>query len=152
MGDSMLKKVIQVYEKTRRIIMSITKKRTMKRITALAMALALCFAMSAPAFAASLSGYNNKSVTTGSGSFTVNVSGSYSTAAGMTLKTTCADDGAFAYITITKPNGSVYKNSVYLGANAEKFFQMYFVDGGTYTVSYTVYAPKTMKIECWIYA
>lgn len=101
-----------------------------------------------------LSGYGSTTVTKTSGkkTFNVPVSGNYSTGAGMTLKTSGNSD-AFGYITVYKPDGSVYKNQVNMTGNQERKFQLYFVKGGTYKVEVDFYVPSgSVTAQCWIYA
>jgi len=102
-----------------------------------------------------LSGYGQGTVSKSNGytTFTVPVSGSYSTAAGMTIKTSGNSD-AFGYITVYKPDGSNYKNQLYFSGNQEDFYQLYFVNGGNYTVTVDFIVPygNPVTVECWIYA
>lgn len=102
----------------------------------------------------SLSGYNQVTFSGASTSFNIEVSGSYSTGCGMTIKATSPDSSAWGYVSVYKPNGELYKNSVYVDCAAEKFVQMYFCNPGTYKIVPTKwYNPaSSVTIQVWIYA
>lgn len=102
----------------------------------------------------SLSGYNQATFSGASTSFNVEVSGSYSTGCGMTIKATSPDSSAWGYVAVYKPNGEMYKNNVYVDCTAEKFVQMYFCNPGTYRIVPTNwYNPAgSVTIQVWIYA
>lgn len=100
----------------------------------------------------SFGGYGHRVTGTASGSFTVNAPSGASGSAGITLKSDCSSSGAFSYISIQKPDGSYFKNNIYLDGNAEKKLQIYFPKNGTYTIHYNTYTPgSSVHLQCWIY-
>lgn len=100
----------------------------------------------------SFGGYGHRVTGTGSGSFTVSAPSGANGAAGITLRSDCDSDGAFSYISIQKPDGSYFKNDVYLNGNEEKKFQIFFPQNGTYTIYYTTYTPSSsVHLQFWIY-
>lgn len=103
----------------------------------------------------SLSGYASKFVSTsGQGSFTVTVTGSYSWQGGLTFKTSCDEsEYAYAVVTIKRPNSGYLLNQDTFTANEEIPFTFYFAATGTYTIDYVVYVPSgaTLQMQCWIY-
>lgn len=101
---------------------------------------------------AAISGYGHRVTLTGSGSFTVNVTGKKSATGGITLKnwsTTSSD--TYAYFTVERPNGTEFANSVYVGHNTEKKLKFKNATTGTYTIYYIAYAPKGTELTCYIY-
>lgn len=108
-----------------------------------------------PAATRSLSGYASRFVSSsGQGSFTVTVTGSYSWKGGLTFKTSC-DESPYAYaiVTVKRPNGSYILHDDAFSANEEEPFTFYFASAGTYTIEYSVYVPSgaTIQLQAWIY-
>lgn len=100
----------------------------------------------------SFGGYGHRVTGSGSGSFTVSAPSGASGSAGITLRSDCSSNGAFSYISIQKPDGSYFKNNIYLDGNQEKKLQIYFPQNGTYTIYYTTYTPdSSVHLQCWIY-
>lgn len=127
------------------------RKKTLSIVLATMLTLALIMGTSTPAQAA-ISGYGHRVTTTGSGSFTVNVTGSNSATGGITLKnwsTTSSD--TFVYFTVERPNGTKFVNSVYVGHNTERQLTFTNATTGTYKIYYTVYAPNGTELICYIY-
>lgn len=87
-----------------------------------------------------------------SGNFSVYTSNSGTV--GVILSVSSSDSSSSAYISIKKPNGSFFKNDVYLTPaqnGGEATYKMYFASSGTYTVYYTAYTTAGMRIMCTLY-
>ena len=151
----------------------------MKKILCMIMAVAMVFSFSFTAFAdgtadtapifaegvselelplpstRSLSGYASKFVSSsGSGSFTVTVTGTPGIKAGITFKTSCDEsEYATAVISIQRPNGVYIFQNAAFADNEERHFSFYFPSTGTYTIYYNNYIPSgaTMHMQIWIY-
>ena len=108
-----------------------------------------------PAATRGLSGYASKFVSsTGTGSFTVTVTGTPGLKAGLTFKTSCDEsEDSTAVITIQRPNTGYLVQNTTFSANQEKYYSFYFPTAGTYTITYFVYVPSgaTIHMQCWIY-
>lgn len=88
----------------------------------------------------------------GSGNFTVHTSNSGTV--GVILSVSSSDSSSSAYISVKKPNGSFFKNDVYLTPSTnggEATYKMYFASSGTYTIYYTAYTSVGMRIMCTLY-
>ena len=100
----------------------------------------------------SFGGYGHRVTGTGSGSFEVSCPSGAGLGAGITLRSDCGSDGAFSIISIEKPDGSFFNNSVYIDGNTEEHYQIWFPQNGTYIVHYNTYTPgKTVHLQCWVY-
>lgn len=100
------------------------------------------------------SDYNSAWVSSSkSDSFPVNTSKSGTI--GITLKVESSSNSSFAYISVKKPNGSYFKNDVYVdpttGGGEGAQYTMYLASSGTYTIEYTAYTTVGMRIMCWLY-
>lgn len=85
-----------------------------------------------------------------SSSFTVYTN--YSGRLGFTFKVECSDSSAFAYLSVQKPGGGYYWNSLTVGVtNGEVKKSVTGASSGTYTIHYNAYAPAGTRIMCWIY-
>lgn len=141
----------------------------MKKIISVLMALLLCVSMAAPAFAADVSPQQPVSTSiastrstdygdawigsSGSGSFTVTTSKGGTLR--MTLKVESASNSSFAYVSVKKPNGTYYKNDIYVDPTSESgegvHLMMILASAGTYTISYNAVTTAGMRLMCWIY-
>ena len=140
------------------------------RFSGLILALMLMFSCNAIAFAAEsnnsnnssvveevvqprgvLSGYNNTYTSKISGSFTVNVTGSWSAYAGCTIKTEGFSSSSSITVSVYDSSGSC-KTTKTLGANeAKENIAILNVSPGTYTVIYSMTKPSSGTIHVWIY-
>lgn len=97
--------------------------------------------------------YNSKWLdTSGSGSFSVYTSNTGTI--GITLKVESSSNSSCALISVKKPNGSYYKNDIYLepGTNGgEGQYKIYFASSGSYTIEYVAWTEVGMRIMCWMY-
>lgn len=129
----------------------IKRKKTLSVVLATLLALVFLMSTAIPAQAA-ISGYGHKVTLTGSGSFTVTVTGTDASKGGITLKnwsTTSSD--SFAYFTVERPNGTKFANNVYVDHNSEEKLTFTNATTGTYTIYYTAYAPNGTELICYIY-
>lgn len=100
----------------------------------------------------SFGGYGHRVTGTGSGYFEVNAPSGALLSAGITISSECGSSNAFSYISIEKPDGTFFKNDIYLDGNAERKFNFGFPQNGTYKIHYTTYTPdQTVHLQCWIY-
>ena len=150
----------------------------MKKILCMIMAMAMVFCFSFTAFAdgmdtapilgegvvrvdtptpstRGLSGYASKFVSSsGSGSFTVTVTGSYSWKAGITFQTSCDESAApYVVVSIQRPNGGYIFQNLAFDANDQGLFDFYLAFPGTYTIYYNAFVTSgaTVHMQCWIY-
>lgn len=97
--------------------------------------------------------YNSKWIdSSGTGSFSVYTSNTGTV--GITLKVESSSNSSCAYLSIKKPDGSYYKNSVYLEPGldgGEAKYTIFFAKSGSYTIEYTAYTKVGMRIMCWMY-
>lgn len=97
--------------------------------------------------------YNSRWLdTSANGSFTVYTSNTGTI--GITLKVESPSDSSTALISIKKPNGSYYKNNIFLtpGENGgEGQYKIYFAQSGSYTYEYSAWTNAGMRIMCWMY-
>lgn len=108
-----------------------------------------------------LSGYAGfnyvEGVTPYIGEFTIEVTGSWSAFAGLTVKTSGFDPALSngeetALVILSRPDGSVIHEGVYLGPNDEvKNKALFNVPTGTYTVTYMLSTVSNGRIDVWIY-
>lgn len=88
-----------------------------------------------------------------SGSFTVSTNNSGTI--GITLKVESSSNDSWAYLSVQKPNGSYFKNNVYVdpttGNGDGAVYKMYFASSGTYTIHYIAYTSVGMRLMCWLY-
>lgn len=73
---------------------------------------------------------------------------------GITLKVESSSDNCSALISIKKPNGSYYKNNIFLTPTqngGEGQYKIYFASSGSYTYEYSAYTDAGMRIMCWMY-
>lgn len=88
-----------------------------------------------------------------SGSFSVYTSNSGTI--GITLKVESSSNSSWAYMSVQKPNGSYFKNNVYVdpttGGGEGARYKMYFASSGTYTIHYVAYTSVGMRLMCWLY-
>lgn len=158
-------------------------KKLVQRIFVVALALVMCIPTALTCFAAEpstgqvtsdvsitssesvqprgvLSGYAGfnyvEGVTPYIGEFTIEVTGSWSAFAGLTVKTSGFDPALSSEETVQvilyRPDGSVIHEGVYLGANDEvKNKPLFNVPTGTYTVVYRVLTVSNGRIDVWIY-
>ena len=88
-----------------------------------------------------------------SGSFTVSTNNSGTI--GITLKAESSSNDSWAYLSVQKPNGSYFKNNVYVdpttGNGDGAVYKMYFASSGTYTIHYIAYTSVGMRLMCWLY-
>ena len=73
---------------------------------------------------------------------------------GITLKVESPAAGSSAIISVKKPNGSYFKNNVFLTPDedgGEKQYKIYFAQSGSYTYEYSAYTTVGMRIMCWMY-
>lgn len=88
-----------------------------------------------------------------SGSFPVNCD--LSGTIGITLKAESSSNDSWAYLSVEKPNGSYFKNNVYVdpttGDGEGAIFKMYFASSGEYTIHYMAYTSVGMRLMCWLY-
>lgn len=88
-----------------------------------------------------------------SGNFYVNTNNSGTI--GITLKAESSSDSSWAYISVMKPDGTYFKNNVYIDPTSEngegKKFKIYNASSGTYTISYVAYTDVGMRLMCWMY-
>lgn len=88
-----------------------------------------------------------------SGSFVVNTQNSGTI--GVTLKVESSSNSSFAYLSIQKPNGSYFKENVYVSPTTNNgnggVYKMYFASSGNYTIHYVAYTDVGMRIMCWLY-
>lgn len=98
-----------------------------------------------------LSGYNNTYTSKSSGSFTFNVTGSWSPYAGCTIKT--EGFSSSSSITVSVYDSSGYcKTTQTLGTNtAMENITIFNVPTGTYTIKYSISSPSAGTIHVWIY-
>lgn len=106
-------------------------------------------------------GVNSRAMTYGStwidssdsGSFSVNTEKSGTI--GITLKAESSSDSSWAYMSVIKPDGTYFKNNVYInptsGNGDGKNFKIYFASSGTYTINYIAYTDVGMRLMCWMY-
>lgn len=87
------------------------------------------------------------------GSFTIQVSGSWSPWAGLTVKTSFPDGNCtFGTLHLTRPDGTQIGDTLRPSANGEiKNVALYNVPAGTYTVHYSVESTCDGTIEVYIY-
>ena len=86
------------------------------------------------------------------GSFTIEVTGSWSPYAGWTLKTDFPSGTEFDYVYLTRPNGTQIGSTLYPSANSEISNQLLLdVPMGTYTVYYRLSSNSSGTIQVWIY-
>lgn len=96
--------------------------------------------------------YNSKWLdTSANGSFSVYTSNTGTI--GITLKVESSSSDSWAYISVKKPNGSYFKNKVFLQAivDPEAQYKIYFASSGSYTIEYTGWTEVGMRIMCWMY-
>ena len=102
-----------------------------------------------------LAGYASKFVSaSGTGSFTIIVTGSSCWKGGITFKTSCDESPyAVASISIQRPNGGYIVQNTAFSANQEKYYSFYLATPGTYTIYYDNYIPAgaTMQMQGWVY-
>ena len=88
-----------------------------------------------------------------SGSFSVYTSNSGTI--GITLKAESSSNDSWAYMSVQKPNGSYFKNNVYVdpttGSGEGARYKMYFATRGQYTIHYVAYTSVGMRLMCWLY-
>lgn len=74
---------------------------------------------------------------------------------GITLKAESSSNSSWAYLAIQKPNGSYFKNNVYVdpttGGGEGARYKMYSASSGTYTIHYDAYTSVGMRLMCWLY-
>lgn len=88
----------------------------------------------------------------GSGEFKVYTSNTGTV--GITLKVESSSNSSSAVISVKKPNGSYYKNNVFLTPGedgGEAKYTIFFAKSGSYTIEYTAYTKVGMRIMCWMY-
>lgn len=106
-------------------------------------------------------GINSKTMTYGStwvnssdsGSFSINTEKSGTI--GITIKAESSSDSSWAYMSVMKPDGTYFKNNVYIdptsGNGDGKKFKIYYASSGTYTINYIAYTDVGMRLMCWMY-
>lgn len=102
-----------------------------------------------------LSGYAQHNHSTNSspiGSFTINVTGSWSPYAGWTLKTDFSSNSKFEYVYLTRPDGTQIGNTLYPNSTDELSNKVLTnVPTGTYTVHYKLSSNGSGTMQVWIY-
>lgn len=96
--------------------------------------------------------YNSRWLdSSGTGSFSVYTSNTGTV--GITLKVESSSSDSVAYISVKKPDGSYFKNKVFLQANVdpEAKYTIFFAKSGSYTIEYTAWTEVGMRIMCWMY-
>lgn len=88
-----------------------------------------------------------------SGSFSVDTEKSGTI--GITIKAESSSESSWAYMSIMKPDGTYFKNNVYIdptsGNGNGKKFKIYYASSGTYTINYIAYTDVGMRLMCWMY-
>lgn len=73
---------------------------------------------------------------------------------GITLKVESSSNNSSAVLSVQKPNGSYFKNDVFLTpgqSGGEVQYTILFASSGSYTIHYSAYTEVGMRIMCWMY-